>query len=232
MIGRTSLWIALSILSVVPPGAAADSRQATITGRGGNGRCTVEVNVDGVAELDIFGDTGTLTTISGQPATWRRIECNTPLPRNPVDFRFLGTGGRGQATLVRQPAGNRGTATIRISDPQRGRGIYTFELAWREGGGWPPAAPAPLPGRGPWQGGSPIQTAVRSCQDSVTNRLNHDGCRSVTFEHTTPDSRPGGYDRITGSVTGRRVMETSWFGFTCSADFRSGTIRSVDVRGH
>jgi len=75
-----------------------------------------------------------------------------------------------------------------------------------------------------------MQTAIRGCQDAVSDRLGRDGYRFVTFERTIPDSRPGGYDRVAGYVSGRRGPETSWFGFSCLADFRSGVVRSVDVR--
>jgi hypothetical protein len=63
--------------------ATTVTRQATMIGFGGaNGKCTVEVNVDGVAELEISGDTGSLKTLAGQTAVWRRFQCNQPLPHN------------------------------------------------------------------------------------------------------------------------------------------------------
>ena len=222
--------IAFSTFLTLPAPAASEPRQATITGAGGNGRCTIEVSVDGAADIDVFGESGNLTTLSGQRATWRRFECNTPLPRNPFDFRFVPGGGRGKMMLVREPNGNRGVAKIHISDPRGGRGVYVFNLLWSERGAWPPAGPSPLPGHGPWQGESGMQTAIRSCQDSVINRLNRDGYRAVIFESTIPRGRPAGYDAIGGSVTGTRRFETVRFGFTCTANFRSGSVLSVDVR--
>jgi hypothetical protein len=72
--------------------------------------------------------------------------------------------------------------------------------------------------------------AIRMCQDSVTSRLNRDGYRHVTFEGTLPVDNPGRHDWITGTAYGKRAFETSRFSFSCSLDFSSGIIRSVDVR--
>src|SRR3982074_944430 len=81
---------------------AQDSeRRATIVGGGGGrGKCTVEVVVDGAAEIEIRGDRGVIRNLSGQPAQWRRFECTSPLPPNPADFRFAGVDGRGHQELV------------------------------------------------------------------------------------------------------------------------------------
>src|ERR1700723_1102036 len=91
------------------------SRRATMTGGGGNGRCTIEVSVDHTAEVEVSGDTGLLTTIAGQPAAWRRFQCNAPLPRNPVDFRFGGTNGRGTVRLIQDPRSTGGRAAVQIT---------------------------------------------------------------------------------------------------------------------
>jgi hypothetical protein len=47
--------------------------RARITGGGNNvaGKCTVEVVVDGAAEVDVHGDNGVLRNLSGQPPQWR-----------------------------------------------------------------------------------------------------------------------------------------------------------------
>jgi hypothetical protein len=108
-----------------------DTRRASMTGsRGDRGKCTIEVEVDGVAEVEVRGDTGYLRTLTGQPATWRRMECSDALPRNPTDFRFKGIDGRGNVNLVRDPRSNRGTAVVRIEDRKGGREGYTFDLEW------------------------------------------------------------------------------------------------------
>ncbi len=231
---QTFLSVAILVLLVQPAHANTVSRQATITGGGGRGgKCTIEVDVDDGAEVEISGDTGLLRTLSGQPATWRRFRCNAPLPRNPVDFRFVGIDGRGSVQLVRDPRGNRGKAVVQIYDPKGGREGYTFDLQWRDsgGGGWPPTPPPPsIPGHGPGPGGFPMSSVIRICQDSVTDRLNRDGYPYVTFERTIPDDNPGRNDWVIGTVGGRRGFETTWFSFSCSVDFQSGRVRTIDVR--
>jgi len=103
-------------------------------GSGDSGKCTIEVDVDGVADVEVRGDTGWVRTLQGQPATWRRFECTSVVPRNPVDFRFRGIDGRGRVNLIRDP-NNGGTAVVRIEDTQGGREGYTFDLEWRGGNG-------------------------------------------------------------------------------------------------
>ena len=99
------IFLSAAILSVFMQAAHANpiSRHAAITGGGGNGRCTIEVSVDHAAEVEVSGDLGLLTTTGGQQADWRRFQCNAPLPRNPVDFRFIRVAGRGAARLVQDP---------------------------------------------------------------------------------------------------------------------------------
>ncbi|HEY3836603.1 MAG TPA: DUF3011 domain-containing protein [Bryobacteraceae bacterium] len=116
--------------------AAADVRtmRAHIMGGGGNdGKCTIEVNVDQVAMVEISGDQGRLITEQGQPSEWRRMDCTGPLPRNMADFRFRGVDGRGRQQLVSDPRGNRGVAVVRIEDPKGGREGYTFDIEWSGG---------------------------------------------------------------------------------------------------
>jgi hypothetical protein len=118
-------------------GSPAATIRANIRGGSGDrGKCTAEVEVDGVAEVGIRGDTGEIRTVSGQPASWRRLDCTGPLPANPGEFRFRGIDGRGRQELVAEPSNNRGLAIVRIEDPQGGREGYTFDLEWRGGTGW------------------------------------------------------------------------------------------------
>jgi hypothetical protein len=233
------LSAAILVLLIPPAQANPASRRATITGVGGNGRCTIEVSVDHAAEVEVSGDTGLLTTIAGQPAVWRRFQCNAPMPPHPVDFRFVRISGRGTVRLLQDPRSTGGRAVIRIDDPQGGRGGYTFDLQWRGpgGGGWtPPGPPRPPSGHwpgsgpGPGPGGFPMARAIRICQDSVTNRLNRDGYQYVNFERTIPNNNPGRNDWVIGKVSGKRGFETRWFSYSCSVDFSSGRVRSVDVR--
>jgi hypothetical protein len=116
-----------------------------------SGRCTVEVNVDGAAEVEISGNHGVVTTIAGQPAHWLRFQCTEPLPSCPIDFRFVGTDGRGAARLCQDPRNTGGRAVIHINDGRGGRGGYTFDLWWRWSGrgDWAPGPAHPTPG--PWR---------------------------------------------------------------------------------
>jgi hypothetical protein len=101
------------------------SRRATAmrSPGGDRGKCTIEVVVDGAAEVEVRGDTANLRNLAGQPPQWRRFECNGPLPANPVDFRFAGVDGRGKQQLVQDPR-NGGVAVVRIEDPQSGSEVY------------------------------------------------------------------------------------------------------------
>jgi hypothetical protein len=130
----------LSATGVIMSGQSFE-RRATM--RGGNpdrGKCTIEVVVDGAAEVEVHGDSAVLRNLSGQPPQWRRFECTGPLPANPANFRFSGVDGRGRQTLVRD-ARNGGPAVVRIEDPDNGSEGYTFDLTWT--GGYPGGQAAP-----------------------------------------------------------------------------------------
>ncbi len=111
-------------------------RRAVI--RGGNpdrGKCTIEVVVDGAADVEVRGDSALLRNLSGQPAQWRRFECSGPMPANPINFRFQGIDGRGRQELIRDPR-NGGAAVVRIEDRDGGSEGYTFDLTWNGSGGF------------------------------------------------------------------------------------------------
>lgn len=139
-----------------------DVRQAQIRGGGGDGKCTIEVVVDGVAEVEINQTQARLNTLSGQPAQWRRFECNQAMPANAPNLRFRGIDGRGNQALV---SGRGGAVVVRIEDPQGGQEGYTFDIEWGGRGGYDggrgpgPGGPdrgydrGPGPGRGPGYGG-------------------------------------------------------------------------------
>lgn len=234
------LGVAMLAAFMQPAPANPVSRRATITGGGGSGRCTIEVTVDATAEVEVFGDTGLLTTTSGQPAAWQRFQCNAPLPSNPVGFRYVKIGGRGTARLHQDPRSTGGRAVVRIDDPKGGSARYTFDLQWGGlqsggpvGGGWTPGPPPPSPGH--WPGprpspeGFPMARTIRVCQDSVTSRLNRHGYQYVTFENTLPVNNPGRNDWVTGRANGTRGFGTTRFSFSCSVDFDSGRVHSVHV---
>jgi hypothetical protein len=128
---------------------------------------------------------------------------------------------------MQDPRTNSGTAVVRIDDPKHGSDGYIFDVQWNEysRGGPPPAAP------GYWNGPGrfPAGQAIYVCERSVADRLNRDGYRRVTFGRTISDNRPGRRDLVTGIATGNRGNGIARFSFTCSVDFSSGRVRSVDV---
>jgi len=122
--------------------AQTQRRKMTLVAGGSldRGKCTIEVVVDGAAEVEIRGDTANLRNLSGAPPRWRRFECSGALPGNPGDFRFAGVDGRGHQQLVRDPRYG-GSAIVRIDDSGGGSEGYTFDIMWGN------AAP-PLQGSG------------------------------------------------------------------------------------
>lgn len=113
--------------------AQETQRRASIVragaGPGGGEGCTVDVVVDGAAEVEIRGDNLLLRNLSGQPPQLRQFECTRPMPANAPGFRFAEVDGRGRQELVRTPRDG-GPAVIRIDDPQGGAGEYRFEIMW------------------------------------------------------------------------------------------------------
>jgi hypothetical protein len=179
-----SMSLAGSLVSLVL--FAATSRgQGTITaqmtGGNGSGKCTFEVRVDGVADVQIRGNQGYLQTKAGMPAQWVRLKCNQPLPRNPNNFRFAGVDGRGRQYMLKNPAQNNGVAVIRIEDARSGYEGYTGDIFWNggnngggAGGGWwndnwngdgGGGGPVPPPGNG-WS-----NNIVPNCQNHVRNKV-------------------------------------------------------------
>lgn len=134
MSGRWLTICFFSGLTAFGQPGAVETRRADIRGGGGSGKCTIEVVVDGVAEVEVRGDTARLRTLTGRTATWRRFVCNQVMPPNPGDFRFRGIDGRGRQELVRDP-GRGGVAVVRIEDSKGGSEGYTFDLEWQGAGG-------------------------------------------------------------------------------------------------
>ena len=110
------------------------SIDARISGGRGEGKCTFEVTVRGSAEVQIRGPQGRLVTLSGTPAQWRRLDCNQPLPANPIDFKFNGVDGHGKQSLAADPGSNHGVAVIRIENNRNSSEGYTGDITWRSGG--------------------------------------------------------------------------------------------------
>ncbi len=117
--------------------ADVQERRAVLRGGGSvdHGKCTIEVVVDGVADVEVRSDRAFLRNVSGNRPQWRRFECNAIMPPNPANFRFQGVDGRGRQQLIRGPS-NGGVAVVRIEDRDNGSEGYTFDLTW-SGAGYP-----------------------------------------------------------------------------------------------
>ena len=242
--------IASAILAAaIPLGAQQTQRRASIVSGGGDdrGRCTVEVVVDGAADVEIRGDAGSLRTISGQPAQWRRLECTGPIPQNPVDFRFAGVDGRGRQEMIRDPR-NGGAAVVHIEDPSGGAEGYTFDLFWgagnNRGGNFPGGNAGPCYNRGGYNapaGGADrgimpgrrytTEQAVEFCQESVRRQAEERfRARDVVFFDTQLDDNPGRRDWVVGRIEVRYGFNrTEPHRFACSVDFDNGMVRSAEI---
>uniref|UniRef100_Q01QN5 Uncharacterized protein n=1 Tax=Solibacter usitatus (strain Ellin6076) TaxID=234267 RepID=Q01QN5_SOLUE len=227
------LLVFVTAISALAPAAGAQQyqRRATFMNGGGpdRGKCTIEVVVDGAAEIDIRGDQGTIRNLSGQPAQWRRFECTGPLPANPAGFRFAGVDGRGRQVLMREPR-NGSPAVVRIEDPQGGSEGYTFDLFW--GGGYernqpPPSLPPPPPPSRRFT----VEQAVATCQDAVRQQARF-RARRVEFRETRIDDNPGRNDWVIGVVDTARGYNSpeEHMRFSCSVNFDTGQVRSVDLQ--
>jgi hypothetical protein len=226
---RSLLTLAAAAALVAPGSAQTGERRATFTGGGGNdtGKCTIEVYVDGSAEVEIRGDRGFLRTLSGQSAQWRRFVCSGPMPTNPGDFRFSGVDGRGRQELVQHPGNGRGAAVVRIQDSDGGAEGYTFDLVWRGAGFGPGPAGQPLGGRdrGAWP-----NDGVRACQSAVRERANQQyGLHDIDFSNLNTEDNPGRNDTITGSFDSRRGNFRDTYRFSCAINLADGMVRRVDI---
>ena len=124
--------IALAVLTF-PLGAQNLDRKAEMVGGGGpnQGKCTIEVVVDGGAEIQVRGNTASMHNLGGQPPQWRRFQCTGAMPANPANFRYVPVDGRGKQDLTQEPR-NGGAAIVRIEDSQGGAANYTFDLMWAD----------------------------------------------------------------------------------------------------
>jgi hypothetical protein len=188
------------------------------------GKCTVEVVVDGAAEVDVRGDRAVLRNLSGRQAEWRRFECTGPMPSNPADFRFAGVDGRGRQQLMRDPR-NGGSAVVRIEDPQGGSEGYTFDLFW--GGGYSGGPGGPV---GPGNPGRPggrwgRDEAIRGCQDAVRQEASQRFRGRIEFLDGRIDDNPGRNDWVVGRLSTREGQMQ----YSCSVDFQTGRVRSASI---
>ena len=223
--------------------------QRTATMRGGGngsqGKCTIEVVVDGAAQVEVRGTSASLINLKGQPPQWRRFECNSPLPANPAGFRFAGVDGRGRQTLIREPRGG-SPAVVEINDPDNGTEGYTFDLIWDQQGNYSGdrgpgdrgqgGYPVPVPNGRPEypRGGGRFGTdqAVQICQDSIRQQISDRyHTNDIRFRETRIDDNPGRRDWVLGAVEVRSPRQPDQvMRFSCSVDFESGRVRSAELQ--
>jgi hypothetical protein len=242
---KSTLMIGIVAVATGSMTAQTLSRRATLV-NGGNpngGKCTIEVVVDGSAEVELRGDTANLRNTGGQAPQWRRFECTAAMPASPPNFRFAGVDGRGDQSLVRGP-GNNGGAVVRIVDSEGGAQGYTFDVFWGNYGGsttqdrFPQDRGPQGPDRRPFDRGElPGQQrftrnqAVQVCQDSVRDRaVSRFRTPNIDFRRIAVDDNPGRQDWVTGELAiRRRFGRPDVYGFSCSVDFRTGQVRTAQI---
>jgi hypothetical protein len=252
---KWALWAA--VLAAAQAQDTGQIRRATISGSGGtSGKCTIEVRVDITAEIDVYGDSGRLRTLAGQPATWTRLECTSALPYNMSDFRFKGIDGRGKVRLVQDPRNNNSVAVVRIDDPGSGAEGYTFEIQWDGASGGAPTggftatgwgdqtagriapsrttnAGAVLPNRGrvPIRGNRiAAERAMDVCRAEVHTRGARDyGLSSIDVSSIAVDTSQGRRDWLTGAFNdvSDSFRRGGEYRFNCEVDYGSGVVRTV-----
>lgn len=253
------LNLQMAALSCLAMGLSAQAQsvatyQATVSGSNlESGKCTIEVVVDAVAEVEVRGTQGRIRTLTGQPSQWRRFQCDGTMPLNMSEFRFKGIDGRGRVELIQDPRNNRGVAVVRIEDSKGGSEGYTFDLEWRGGSGTAGGGGWGSGGGSGWGGGSGggsgwgngggsgwgkggggrarINDSIRACQDQLRSDSQQQGYSNVRFRTTNTDNNSGRRDRITGVLDARgRNNRIDTFNYSCDADFSAGTAGNATVR--
>jgi hypothetical protein len=251
-------WILLvSAAAMLAQPVPVAEQKARITGGGGTGgKCTGEVDVDDVVEIQIFSDMGRMQSLGGQPAAWKRLDCTSAMPGSPAGFRFRGVDGRGKQSLVRDPNDGLGVAVIRIEDTQRGRGNYSFDIEW--GGGTNSSSTNSSPdntrgdggfGQNASNGGFGSQSntgygnasaagtadfayGVHACQSGVVARGVQNGYTNVQLWSATLRDNAGNNDVVTGEATatpsrgGAQVRVQ----YQCTVDAATGRVVDLQIR--
>ena len=213
--------LAAVLLCLALSATAQNTINARISGGGGSGKCTFEVRVDGIANVQIRGNQGYIQTKTGMPAQWVRLQCNQPLPRNPNNFRFAGVDGRGKQYLYKNPNGNNGVAVIRIEDNRSGLEGYTGDIFWNggnnNGGNWNNWWNDNWNGGGGWGNGGGGQMSppgggngqwnnnlIPNCQRAVRNKVQGAaGGAQVNFNGTPSRNQAGSFIMIDGNGNAR-----------------------------
>lgn len=235
MKGRFLLTVAAAAALAGP--AAAQQRRANIVGGNQNGgQCIAEIVVDGAAELQVNGETGSLRNLSGGAPQWRRFECTSPIPPN-ADVR-VNINGRGQAQLVSSPR-NGGPAVVRIEDSKGGPDVYELQLTWSGGFQGRDNGPAPQ-GRNNERGrdGRPSggrlapEQAIQVCRDAIQQEaVSRFGTGDVNFRRINVDDKPGRNDWVVGTIGVRRGRTNEQFPFSCSVNLDNGRVREARIEG-
>jgi hypothetical protein len=204
----------ITLLLLAAAALAQNTITAQLTNSRGSGKCTFEVRVDGVADVQIRGNQGYLQTRGGRPAQWVRLRCNQALPRNPYNFRLAGVDGRGKQYVLRNPAQNNGVAVIRIEDPKNGYEGYTGDIFWsggnNNGGIWYGWWQDDWNGGGGWGGGgggnngSWSNNIVPNCQNNIRNKVrSQTGGATVGFNGTPSRNQGGSFVIVDGMGNAR-----------------------------
>ncbi len=252
---RYMTWAVLAAaIPVLQAQVSEQVRQATIgNSRGTSGKCTIEVRVDMSAEVDIYGGYGRLRTLSGQPATWTRLECSDALPYSMSDFRFRGIDGRGQVKLVQDPRNNNSMAVIHIDDPKSGSEGYTFDIEWSGASGGAPTGGFPtggynpsirgttttVPRSGPYfpgrrsNRGMTAESAIDLCRTELRTRAERDyNLRNIDITAAAVDTTAGREDWVTGTFNDRSggyFRRTGGYRFNCALDYNTGQVRNLEI---
>lgn len=252
---KTVQWLVLIAAGLAAHAQVADQvRRATVSGTGSaSGKCTIEVRVDSIAEVDLYGDSGRLRTVAGQPASWSRLECSSVMPYTMSDFRFRGIDGRGSVKLAQDPRNNNSMAVIRIEDPRGGSEGFTFEVSWSGGSadgpttgfqsssGWGTPATTTSSssaagtgrGRGSGWGGARALTseqAIDLCRAEVRTRAERDySLRNIDITSAAVDTAQNRRNWVTGTFRGGQARRGGGYKFNCEVDYSTGQLRGVEL---
>lgn len=74
----------------------------------------------------------------------------------------------------------------------------------------------------------PVQRAIDRCERSVAIWLHRTGYLHVSFEEAAAPDNPGDHYWIEGRATGQRGVRAA-FSYTCSVDYYSGKVLTMDL---
>jgi hypothetical protein len=100
--------------------------------RGREGSFEFRGSVDDVTVLRINSDRVRAEDLAGRPLRGDQFSFSQPVPYERVrSIQVVDVQGRGDIELVEKPwEGNKFTAVVILSDPQRGASTYSFRLVW------------------------------------------------------------------------------------------------------